>query len=146
MQIVAPDASSGLVRIVGGGNAYGEPWKQTWEPDESLTYSSSTSYEFWVDDRNWTPCGQYCNADAIQGRNEYPGNETGDWRIEVETPAGGESVEFLTVLHIAPRGDPGVDALHLETTTGEAVAVVKTPGDTVYVGFAKGDGLEGVDY
>jgi hypothetical protein len=145
--LVTPPAGTGMFRIVGGGNASGEPWKQTWDPGEPLTYSSSSSYEFWVDDRNWTPCGQYCGQSHIDGRNtDEPANEAGDWRLEIEAPATGTDVTFLTVMRVGARGAAPIDVRHYETDTGDAVAIARAPGDTVVVGFRKGTGLPEIRY
>ena len=144
---VEPAAGTGKFRIVGGGNASGQPWKQNWDSGEPLTYSTSSSYEFWVDDRNWAPCGQYCGQANIDGRNlDEPSNEAGDWRVEIEAPATGTQVTFLTVMRVGARNSAPVHVRHLETDTGDAVAIARAPGDTVVVGFRKGTGLPEVRY
>ncbi len=144
---VTPPAGTGVFRIVGGGNASGQPWKQTWDSGEPLTYSTSSSYEFWVDDRNWPPCGQYCGQSNIDGRNtDEISNEAGDWRVEIEAPTSETDVTFLTVMRVGARGGAPVNVRHLETDTGDAVAIARAPGDTVVVGFRKGTGLPEVRY
>jgi hypothetical protein len=144
---VTPAAGTGKFRIVGGGNASGQPWKQTWDTGEALTYSASSSYEFWVDDRNWVPCGQYCGQSNIDGRNtDEPSNEAGDWRVEIEAPSTGTEVTFLTVMRIGARGAARINVRHLESETGDAVAIARAPGDTVVVGFRKGTGFPDIRY
>ncbi|MBD3161156.1 MAG: hypothetical protein GF346_03145 [Candidatus Eisenbacteria bacterium] len=142
---LSPDETAGKLRIVGGGNASGEPWKQNWESAHDLTYDPSTSYEFWVDDRNWVSCSQYCEQDHIVGRNEFPGNEAGDWRIEIVAPDGETELSIITVVKVGPDGEYGVDAELIRNVTAETVVVTRDDGSQVTVPFARGDG-QGMNY
>ncbi|MDP3964488.1 MAG: putative Ig domain-containing protein [bacterium] len=112
-------------RVVGGENCHGENMKESWIPSDdpyyidTLTHSDCTSYEQWIDGRNYTPNSRNLTDDdeprselysekSLLGRNsENPGNESGDWRVEIET-SGQESDTFLHVMQAA-AGDLFVD-------------------------------------
>ncbi len=140
-----PNQAGGTLRIVGGGNASGQPWKQNWEPSFPLTYDPSTSYEFWVDDRNWVSCSQYCQQSHIDTRNDSPGNEAGDWRVEIEAPDGETDLTFVTVIKAGPLGESGVSAEYRRNVTGEVVVIARTLGDTLTVPFPF-EGDQGINY
>lgn len=133
-----PDANGGSMRLIGGGNAQGKPWKQDWAPQYPLTYDPSTSYEFWLDDKNWVSCSQYCQQSDIDGRNSTPlGDDAGDWRMEFEAPAGSTNLEFVTALRVAEIGTSPTPVTFNETDSGCSVQVIRAPGDTVKVAFLK---------
>ena len=146
LHFVKPASSSGVLRVIGGGNAQGQAWRQNWTATDELTYDASTSYEFWVDGRNYISCGPLCSQQEIDSRNTLLSNEAGDWRLEIQAPATGTSVTLLTVMKVGPLGEAALDVRSYDTPTGEAVAIARAPGDTVVVAFAKSEGLQEVRY
>lgn len=147
IRFMKPDGTGGLLRLVGGGNASGQAWKQNWNPTDTNTYDASSSYEFWADGRNWISCGQYCNQQEIDGRNtNTPSNEAGDWRVEIEVPPAGTDVSLITFIKVGPLNDPELPARLISTPTAEGVAITRAPGDTVVVVFQRGEGLQEVRY
>lgn len=140
-------ATQGTMRIVGGANPSGLAWRQSWQPRTALTYNAQTSYEFYVDGKNYPPGAQYCDQEKIDERNtDEPSNEAGDWRVELEAPATGTDVTFLTVLRVGAHGAPSLSVIHRETETGDAVVIARAAGDTVVVAFKKESGLDEVRY
>ena len=74
-----------------------------------------------------------------------PGNEAGDWRVEIEAPNGELALSILTVLKVGPDGEAGVEAELIRNVTAETVVVTRADGSQVTVPFARGEG-HGMNY
>lgn len=90
MFVLLPRQGSGTVRLVGGPNRNDISWKQNWESACGNYDATQTSYEYWVNGRN------YVGANDPKTRRSTPGLEAADWTIEVQAPSSGTSVEILT--------------------------------------------------
>ncbi len=146
IRFMKPDAGAGLLRMVGGANSSGRAWRQSWDAIDTNTFDASSSYEFWVQDRNWISCGLLCSEGEIATRNDSPANESGDWRIEIEAASTGTDVSFVTFIKVGPRNEPQLPARLIDTPTAEGVAITRAPGDTLVVAFQRGEGLQEVRY
>ncbi len=136
--ILSPKAYAGQVNIIGGPNAAGTPWQQSWAPGCPNYNPTDTSYEFWVAGKNYVP--QNSPTDRFTDR----GNEAGDWTIEAQASSSGTDVELLTAFVVGPSGMAEASAgavtrhgiLNVTIRQGGKVTVVRFGQDGVT--FAKG--------
>jgi len=120
----AVGAGARVVRLIGGPNAggtYNAGWQQDHDPfadeqepsDHYDTYSpGATSYEFWIDGRNYPPADTDCRVGdvAYSARNEptvgRKASPAGDWRIEYQAVAASTPVILTTLIHVTARNSP----------------------------------------
>jgi hypothetical protein len=109
------------VRLIGGANAFNEHWRQNFQPEDEATYSTSQSFEFWVDGRNWPP-GYFVEQGDIDNRNAYAADIPGDWRFEFQV-TGSDEVNITTLIHVTTAGAPMAQVTSEPLSDGVSISV-----------------------
>lgn len=132
------------VRMIGGANASNQNWRQNFQPEDQATYSSSQSFEFWIDGRNWTP-GYYVEQSDIDNRNNFEADIPGDWRFEFEV-TGNNEVNITTLIHVTAAGAPYAEVTSQPLTDGVSISV-RDGGDEFHLALCRpGEECDGLGY
>lgn len=94
LTVVKPTQYAGMVSIVGGPNADGNSWKQAWSPTCANYVAGKSSYEFYVEGRNFPP------LTGSSTRFDTPGNEAGDWTVLVQAPENTANIEMIYAITV----------------------------------------------
>jgi len=136
-KVLLPIQSQVKMRKIGGANSLNQHMRQTWDPSDPVTYSTSTAYEWFYADQN-NPISPDWSQNGIDQRNDHPVHVAGDWRIEVISKNIVNKDYFLNILWPTSNSTQSMIETSLIDSNDFAGAVIGTNKALI---FAKRDGI-----